>query len=180
MLTLFNSLVRSKLEYCCTVWDPYKVSHINSIEQVQRAFTKRIKHMKDFDYWQRLKILNIMSLQRRREKLTILFIWKLKHNLVPNVVDLCFSKNTRNKEQAILKPMPTCRGKPLTVYENSFVVKGAKLWNKLPGKLTQISSLSVFRNKLDKYLSLLPNLPPVSGYYHTTDNSILSYKPVDF
>ena len=137
--------------------------------------------MQDLDYWQRIKCLNIMSLQRRREKLTIIFVWKIKNNLVPNDVNLCFSRNIRNdRERAILQPMPKCRGKTLTVYENSFVVKAAKLWNKLPNKLTKIASLSLFKSKLDQYLSLLPDLPPVSGYYHTTDNSILSYRPADF
>ena len=43
MLTLFNSIVRSKLEYCSPVWDPYKLKHINSIEQIQRSFTKKNK-----------------------------------------------------------------------------------------------------------------------------------------
>ena len=90
MLVLFNSIVRSKLEYCCPVWDPYKVKHINSIEQIQRNFTKKIKFMRDLDYWQRLKTLNIMSLQRRREKMIIILVWKIKNNLAPNNINLIF------------------------------------------------------------------------------------------
>ena len=29
LLTLFNSMVRSKLEYCCQLWDPVKLKLIN-------------------------------------------------------------------------------------------------------------------------------------------------------
>ena len=29
-----QSLVRPKLEYCCSVWDPYTTENINKIEQV--------------------------------------------------------------------------------------------------------------------------------------------------
>ena len=65
MLSLYSSLVRSRLEYCCQVWDPYKVKHINALEQIQKIFTRKIDFMKDFDYWTRLKKLGIMSLQRR-------------------------------------------------------------------------------------------------------------------
>ena len=36
LLTLFNSLVRSKMEYGCQIWDPFKINQINALEQVQR------------------------------------------------------------------------------------------------------------------------------------------------
>ena len=185
MLTLFNSIVRSKLEYCSPVWDPYKLKHINSIEQIQRSFTKKIKFMKDLDYWQRIKSLKIMSLQRRREKLTILLVWKIKNHLAPNNINMIFSQNpsieTRsNIETALTPPLPKCRGKIISVYENSFGIKATKLWNKLPSKLTKIESLSLFRSKLDEYLFLLPDQPPVNGYYHANYNSILEYKPAVF
>jgi myo-inositol-hexaphosphate 3-phosphohydrolase len=32
----YQSLVRLKLEYCCSVWDPYTTENIYKIEQVQR------------------------------------------------------------------------------------------------------------------------------------------------
>ena len=40
MLTLFNSLVRSRMEYCSQIWDPHKVGEINALEQIQRNFTQ--------------------------------------------------------------------------------------------------------------------------------------------
>ena len=45
-----------------------------------------------------------------------------------------------------------------------FVMKAGKLWNKLPATLTEIPELNLFRSKLDKYLSLIPDHPPVKGY----------------
>ena len=42
MLTLYKSMVRSLLEYCCPLWNPSKVSDIQELEGVQRTFTSRI------------------------------------------------------------------------------------------------------------------------------------------
>ena len=42
MLTLFKTMVRSKLEYCCPVWNPRKIRDIKSIESIQRNFKRRI------------------------------------------------------------------------------------------------------------------------------------------
>ena len=36
MLTLLESLVRTTVEYCCPLLDPYKISEIQSIENIQR------------------------------------------------------------------------------------------------------------------------------------------------
>ncbi|XP_056459756.1 alpha-N-acetylgalactosaminide alpha-2,6-sialyltransferase 5b isoform X1 [Gadus chalcogrammus] len=42
MLQLYKSLIRSRVEYCCPLWNPVKVSDIQTIEDVQRNFTRRI------------------------------------------------------------------------------------------------------------------------------------------
>ena len=79
MLTLYKAMVQSKTEYCCPVWNPTKVGDIEAIESVQRNFTRRmIGSCKDLDYWERLKKLKILSLQRRRERYMILPVWKIK------------------------------------------------------------------------------------------------------
>ena len=176
MLTLFNSLVRSKLEYCSELWDPIEIKHIDKIEQIQRNFTRKITNMKQFNYWTRLEKLQIMSLQRRREKQIIILVWKLKNNSIPNDINLEFEENKYNsKIKAVFKPLPRKTGKLQSSFENSFIIKGAKLWNKLPPNLTKISNIHSFRTRLDKFLKLFPDEPPVHGYYHKTKNSILNY-----
>ena len=77
MLTLFKSMVRSHLEYCCPLWHPYKIEEIQKIENVQRSFTRRINGMSTYSYWDRLKVLGIMSLQRRRERYILIHTWKI-------------------------------------------------------------------------------------------------------
>ena len=112
MLTLFKSLVRSKMEYCCEIFDPYLIKNINSLEQIQRSFTNRIQNMKHLNYWERLANLNIFSLQRRREKIIIIHFWKILNNFYPNSMDITFKEQQRTKSiKAILKPLPKLKGR---------------------------------------------------------------------
>ena len=70
MKLLFKQLIRSGLEYCCPLWSPNSEEQIQKIEKVQRLFTRKISGLSGKDrpnYWERLKILNMYSLQRRRE-----------------------------------------------------------------------------------------------------------------
>ena len=53
MLTLYKSMVRSLLEYCCPLWHPSKICDIQELESVQKAFTARITGMRDLHYWDR-------------------------------------------------------------------------------------------------------------------------------
>ena len=63
MVPLFKALVRPILEYANVVWCPFLKKDKDRVEKVQRRFTKRIKGMKDLNYEERLKALNLPSLQ---------------------------------------------------------------------------------------------------------------------
>ncbi|KAL5271503.1 hypothetical protein ACHWQZ_G001943 [Mnemiopsis leidyi] len=77
MITLYKSLVRSLLEYCCPLWDPTRATEMQMLEGVQRTFTSCIGGLNDMNYWERLVHLRLMSLQRRRERYAILMMWKI-------------------------------------------------------------------------------------------------------
>ena len=173
MLTIFNSIIRSKLEYCSLIWNPYQIQDINKIEQIQRTFTSKIYGVGEMNYWERLSFLGIMSLQRRRERMIIIHIWKILHCQCPNSIDLDFKVHSRTSSiKAVIKPLPKLGGKLLTLYDESFTIKSAKLWNVLPPNLTQITSLPLFITLLDKFLSEIPDKPPIAGYSHLSNNSL--------
>ena len=74
MMTLWRSLVQSKLDYCSQIWSPSDAGMINLLEDIQRKFTSRIIGMKDKDYWERLSELKLYSQERRRERYCVIFI----------------------------------------------------------------------------------------------------------
>ena len=131
--------------------------------------------MNQFNYWERLEKLGIMSLQRRREKIIVVHLWKILNNINPNSFHIEFKEHLRTSSiRAIVKPLPKLRGAVLTSYDESFVVKSARLWNKIPPELTKITSLALFSTKLEGFLSGLTDKSPLPGYHCSSDNSVLS------
>ena len=68
MLTLFKALVMSRLDYGSQLWSPHLTKHINMIEKSQRTFSRYISGMQGLSYPERLTVLKLYSLQRRRER----------------------------------------------------------------------------------------------------------------
>ena len=62
VMTLFKSLVLSRLDYGSQLWSPTKIHQIIMIEKIQKAFTKHIKGFSSFSYQERLSNLKIYSL----------------------------------------------------------------------------------------------------------------------
>ena len=62
---LFQALLRPHLEYAAAVWSPYKSSDIENIENVQRRATKLIPSLKNLEYADRLRKLQMPTLRER-------------------------------------------------------------------------------------------------------------------
>ena len=62
---LYCTLVRSQVEYRSVVWSPYTARNIDKLERIQRRGTKFILGKRNFTYDERLKCLNLLSLERR-------------------------------------------------------------------------------------------------------------------
>ena len=77
MKTLFMSLIKPKVEYGCQIWNPTKKQEIVELEMVQRLFIKRIEDIEHLTYPEQLKKLKFYSLERRRERYLIIYLWKL-------------------------------------------------------------------------------------------------------
>ena len=172
MIPLFKTLVRSRAEYNCPLWNPSKIEDIKKVESVQRAFTSRITEVQHLPYWERLKHLNLMSLQRRRERYIIIHLYKILKNLAPNDINISFHQNER---LGLMCNVPTLsrssKQKHQNLYDQSFHVTAAKFWNKLPRNIKEKPSLDSFKISLTKFLMSFPDKPPIHGV--SSKNSIL-------
>ena len=176
MLTLYKSLIRSHLEYCSPLWHPSKIGDIQELESVQRTFTARITGMKELNYWNRLKSLQLMSMQRRRERYIIIHMWKILNQKCPNDLQIKFMAPSRLGIKAIIPPCKKlAKQRNQTLYEHLFAILGPRLWNTMPKDLSNITSQQEFKDKLTLHVLSIPDLPPVRGYTCPNNNSLLEW-----
>ena len=84
MMTLLKSIVLSRLDYASHVWSPHLLKSVYLIENVQRSFTKHIAGILNKNY-ERLKLMNLYSIQRRRDRYQMIYLWKIIEEFVPNL-----------------------------------------------------------------------------------------------
>ena len=172
MMCLYKSLIRSRLEYSSPLWHPSKMEDIITLESVQRQFTSKISEVGDHSYHDRLKILKIMSLQRRRERFIIIQVWKVINGISPNDLQFELMNSARRGIKVKVPPINTnASQRARSLYDSSFGVVGPRLWNTLPRKISLISTKTTFKTALTRYLETIPDEPPVDGY--TRHNSLL-------
>ena len=172
MLTLYKSLVRSRLEFSCPLWTPNKMEDIIKLEQVQRNLPSKIAGYSDLHYWDRLTALKLMSLQRRRERYCILHLHKVLHNTVTSDLDITTYYSER---RGLLVNIPSIlkgtKSKHQSLYYSSFTVLAPRLWNSLPKFIRGEDRFESFKSKLTSYMLSLPDQPPIAG--DPSGNSIL-------
>ena len=185
MMTLWKSLVLPILDYCSQLQFPSKTGKIQEIEDIQKSFTRKIHSLKRGDYWERLDSYNLYSLQRRRERYRILYVWKILQNIVPNVGENGIKSRSSIRHGRfclVPKPISTASAEVQQLKEGSFCVNGVKLFNSLPKSLRNLKDvdLSTFKQKLDKFLSTVADEPQCPGYTarrRAASNSLLHMIP---
>lgn len=185
MLQLWKSLVIPRLDYCSQLWNPSKSYLIRQLEELQKTFIKRIAGFREKDYITALKDLRLYSLQRRRERYQIIYLWSILESVVPNI------DSTDNQPLVELQSIPNSRrGRTIAIPKlknsrfgnlrySSLPFHGARLFNSLPKQLRNLSGCSkmVFKCKLDEYLNKLPDQPLLPNQFLTQQapaNSILN------
>ena len=161
MLVLWKSLVRSNIDYCCQLWNPSKVGDIQSIEQIQRSFVRKISGMQGLSYWEQLAALQLYSLERRRERYIILYVWRILKGLTPNFnqSNMGGIHTTWSERRGRMCVVPAVsQYAPAAVRRmrySSFGVIGPRLFNILPQELRNLTSCSLdsFKHQLDKYFT---------------------------
>jgi ribonuclease P/MRP protein subunit RPP40 len=169
MLTMWKSLVLPILDYCSQLWSPTKVGQIQEIEDIQKSFTRKIWNVNRGDYWERLSTFKLYSLQRRRERYRVIYIWKILEGLVPNVganrvVSRFSTRHGRLCEiPHISSNSPT---KVQRLLEGSFCINGGNLFNAIPKSIRNLTNVDIatFKKKLDGFLSSIADEPQSPGY----------------
>ena len=185
MLTLLKTMVMCKLDYCSPVYHPRSsVSLATKIERVQRSFPRKIEGMNSLDYWLRLKLLRLYSLERRCERYMIVYLFKMLHGFVPNT-GMTYTENERTSihlYQPTIKKAATACFKQM--WTQSFSNSAARIYNSLPRPLKRkqvleenfdrVRVVEEFKKQLDNFLTTLPDQPTTPGLTRAAEtNSIV-------
>ena len=160
MMTPFKSLVLSQLDRASKLWSPNLLKPDYLLDKVQRSFTKHIAGMHTMSYEERLKHLNLYSIQRRRDRYQIIYLWKIIEKFVSNLsapITYTYSER-RGRSCAVLHVNVGQLG---TLCYNGFRWRAIRRFNKLLKHIRMISSCSVdkFKSQLDKLLINISDLP---------------------
>ena len=180
---LLKTLLVPTLEYGCVLWNPNSGHLRELIENVQKRFTSRISIFNEINeetgllqcttnYWERLKILKIYSLERRRERYIILFMYKIITKLYPNpgfdLSSIVFNERGEVRMDPKFDPRAPSWVKRLRTA--SIFSKGPRLLETVLPYLGGMACLTNpapnvvdFKEKLDKVLVTIPDEPTVPG-----------------
>ena len=182
MLTLWKSLILSEHDYCSQLWNPQRTGHIQSLEQLQYSFTKKIRSVSHLSYWNQLLALRLYSLERRRERYLAIYTWKILEGLVPNIASgeaalVAKWHSRRGRECVVPKVSTNASCKIQNIRRASFAINGPRIFNSLPQHIrdTTDCDTKTFKSKLDLFLTKVPDQPLIPGYtaYRQCDSNSL-------
>ena len=118
-------------------------------------------------------MIRLYSLQRRRDRYTIIYVWKILESIVPNlnIPITCYSSIRRGR---LCATSHVGIGHLGTLVYHSFRFRGIRLFNAMPKQIRGLScSVSSFKYQLDKYLSTIPDTPCncIAKYDNSLENS---------
>ena len=150
LLILYKAYVRSVLECCCILWSPYHQYLINCVEKVQKRFCRFFKSLDGFDYRSKLAKLNLLSLQARRLRYKLIFLFKLFHCQNNLRADDFFLPSLRT-----VSHFPHCKLLvPLSkraFRSNFFTVDVVKHWNNLSSAERNVDNIPEFKMSISSY-----------------------------
>ena len=123
------------------------------------------------------------SLERRRERYRIIYVWKVLENMVPNINNQITARdNDRRGRHCITPTLKRSSEKICNLHQSSLPVHGIKLFNAMPKHIRDMTNVSIakFKRALDAHLALIPDHPLIVGYTarkQTVNNSIVNNMP---
>ena len=151
MVKLYKSLVRPIIEYNNVLWGPFYVSDNQKIERIQRKATRIIPSISHLSYHDRLRHLNLPSLQHRRRRGDLICLYQMLKGaydidnqlFIPSTVTI-----TRGHTKKLFKQHTNSYTR--SKFFSNRVIND---WNSLPQFIVDSSSVNEFKMLLDRHYS---------------------------
>jgi hypothetical protein len=143
----YSTIVRPKLEYAASVWDPHTIKDIRTLEMVQRRAARWVlgRYNNTSSVTDMMKTLKWDTLQSRRQASRLTMMYKITNNLVALQHDLKPpNRRTRNSHSHTYVQIQT----RTETQRHSYFPRTVKEWNGLPDNVVSAPSLMAFRTRL--------------------------------
>lgn len=149
MLSLYKTLVRPLVEYCTPAWAPHYQKDKDKLERVQHRFTRMIPELRKLPYEDRLKKLNLWSLEERRNRTDLIEVFKIFTKISKVPFDTFFEINpyqsTRGHHIKLRKHL--CNKDLRRFFFSERIIER---WNNLDEKCVTSTSLNQFKTNLTR------------------------------
>ena len=118
---------------------------------MQRRFTKCIIGCQNLDYPERLKALDLPSLEFRRLRGDLIEVYKIVHEYYDPITTkslFCLSRNTNTRGHNLKLEHKTIN---TSLYHHFFTNRVITPWNSLPPQVVNATSVNAFKNQLDNF-----------------------------
>lgn len=145
---IIKVMIRPKLEYAAIVWSPHHKKHINKLEKVQRAATRIVPELRRLDYEERLVILGLTTLEKRRERGDMIMLYKCTRGIERiDRENFIVRDEGRTRGHSYKLKKGRCKG---DVRKYSFPYRSIDKWNSLGEEVVCARSIHKFKENLDK------------------------------
>ena len=145
----YVSLIRSKVEYCSAIWDPYLIKDINTIEAIQRRAARFVVQ----DYSRYTSVTNILKdldwkpLKDRRRDIRLTLLYKIVTGKVAVQAEGALLPADSRTRHINSKTYRHLRAKT-TEFKNSFFTRTLPEWNNLPEACVEADTTTAFQTQL--------------------------------
>ncbi|ORD92756.1 hypothetical protein ECANGB1_578, partial [Enterospora canceri] len=149
ILRLYLALVRPHLDYAAQFWSPYYRKDIGSLEAVQRRMTKMIQGLRNLPYKDRLKRLNLHSLERKRARRDMIEVFKWVKGINKGNIDQVLEFSSQDRTRGNGYKLEKLRFRT-DIGRYWFTNRVVNDWNRLDRHVVSAESIGSFKRRLDQ------------------------------
>ena len=147
MCNIYVSHIRPLIDYASSLWNMGYIGDMKLLEGLQRRWTRSIDGMSGMTYGERLRKLDLFSLQGRLLRADLILVWKMFNGKCAIPVNNLFSlsTNTATRGHSMKLVVPKSR---LDLRHKFFSVRIVNQWNALSSETVEADSLNKFKRLL--------------------------------
>ena len=148
-VTLYKSLIRSHLDYGNLIYFPHTKKCKQILENAQRRATRVVPELRGLSYQERLRALNLPTLDYRRNRFDLIQVFKIIHKIddIDSSVFFKFADNVGTRGHCLKLAKPKAHK---SIRLNSFGHRTVSIWNNLPEEVVTCTTVNSFKTQLDK------------------------------